>query len=247
MFSRGDYMTVVLDIILAVIFIVLIATAAKKGFVLTVLEVVAIIAALFCASYISEPVAQSAYDMFLKNNVVKTVNAEIDEKTASAKIGDVAFEAIPQYAIDFAECAGVDTQSVKNDINNTISNAVQSGKLDEVGEKVEENCVRPVAVPAMRIILFLVLFVILLLIFRLIAKAVSKAVKLPIVGTLDTVLGGLLGAVRGAAVLLVISTVFVTMLSSGDSDFAAAVRESKVIELVNSYNPFIDKLQELFK
>ena len=233
-------MTVVLDIILAVIFIVLIATAAKKGFVLTVLEVVAIIAALFCASYISEPVAQSAYDMFLKNNVVKTVNAEIDEKTASAKIGDVAFEAIPQYAIDFAECAGVDTQSVKNDINNTISNAVQSGKLDE-------NCVRPVAVPAMRIILFLVLFVILLLIFRLIAKAVSKAVKLPIVGTLDTVLGGLLGAVRGAAVLLVISTVFVTMLSSGDSDFAAAVRESKVIELVNSYNPFIDKLQELFK
>ena len=92
-----------------------------------------------------------------------------------------------------------------------------------------------------------VLFVILLLIFRLIAKALSKAVKLPIVGTLDTVLGGLLGAVRGAAVLLVISTVFVTMLSGGDSDFAVAVRESKVIELVNSYNPFIDKLQELFK
>lgn len=240
-------MTLVLDIILAGIFIVLIATAAKKGFVLTVLEVVAIIAALFCASYISEPISQSTYDMFLKNNIVKTVNAEIDDKTASANIGDVAFEAIPQYAIDFAECAGIDTQSVKTDINNTISNAVQSGKLDEVGEKVEEKCVRPVAVPAIRIILFLVLFVILLLIFRLLAKVISKAVKLPIVGTLDTVLGGLLGAVRGAAVLLVISTVFVTMLSSGDSDFAVAVRESKVIELVNSYNPFIDKLQELFK
>lgn len=240
-------MTLVLDIILAGIFIVLIATAAKKGFVLTVLEVVAIIAALFCASYISEPIAQSSYDMFLKNNIVKTVNAEIDEKTASANIGDVAFEAIPQYAIDFAECAGIDTQSVKISINNTISKTVQSGKFDEVGEKVEENCVRPVAVPAIRIILFLVLFVILLLIFRLVAKALSKAVKLPLVGTLDTVLGGLLGAVRGAAVLLVISTVFVTMLSGGDSDFATAVRESKVIELVNSYNPFIDKLQELFK
>lgn len=240
-------MTLVLDIILAGIFIVLIATAAKKGFVLTVLEVVAIIAALFFASYISEPISQSTYDMFLKNNIVKTVNAEIDDKTASANIGDVAFEAIPQYAIDFAECAGIDTQSVKTDINNTISNAVQSGKLDDVGEKVEEKCVRPVAVPAIRIILFLVLFVILLLVFRLLAKVISKAVKLPIVGTLDTVLGGLLGAVRGAAVLLVISTVFVTMLSSGDSDFAVAVRESKVIELVNSYNPFIDKLQELFK
>lgn len=247
MFSRGDYMTLILDIILAGIFVILVATAAKKGFVLTMLEVVAIIAAIFCASYISEPIAQSSYDMFLKGNIVKTINAEIDEKKSSANINDVAFEAIPQYAIDFAECAGIDTQSVKTDIKNTISKALNNGKFDEVGEKVEENCVRPVAVPAIRIILFLVLFVILLLIFRLIAKALSKAFKLPIVGTLDTVLGGLLGAVRGAAVLLVISTVFVTMLSSGDSDFAVAVRESKVIELVNSYNPFIDKLQDLFK
>lgn len=240
-------MTVVLDIILVFLFVVLVATAAKKGFVLTVLEVIAIIAALFCASYISEPVAQSSYDVFLKGNIVKTVNSEISEKQVSANIGDIAFDAIPQYAIDFAECASVDTQALKTDINNTISNAVNSGKLDELGDIVEEKCVRPIAVPAIRIILFLIIFVVALLIFRLIATALSKTVKLPLVGTLDTVLGGLLGAVRGAAVLLVISTLLVTMLSSGDSDFAAAVRESKVVELVNSYNPFIDKLQALFK
>lgn len=240
-------MTVVLDIILVCLFVVLVATAAKKGFVLTVLEVIAIIAALFCASYISEPVAQSSYDVFLKGNIVKTVNSEISEKQVSANIGDIAFDAIPQYAIDFAECASVDTQALKTDINNTISNAVNSGKLDELGDIVEEKCVRPIAVPAIRIILFLIIFVVALLVFRLIAAALSKTVKLPLVGTLDTVLGGLLGAVRGAAVLLVISTLLVTMLSSGDSDFAAAVRESKVVELVNSYNPFIDKLQELFK
>ncbi len=240
-------MTLLLDIILVGIFVVLVAAASKKGFVLTVLEVVAIIAALFCASYISEPMAQGSYDMFLKGNVVKVINSEIDGKTASAKIGDVAYEAIPQYAIDFAECAGINTQSVKKNINSTVEKAVKSGNLKEIGEKIEENCVRPIAVPAIRIILFFVFFVILLLIFRLLAKAVSKAVKLPIVGTMDTVLGGLIGAVRGAAVLIIISTVFATMLSSGESDFAVAVRESKVIELVNSYNPFIDKLQELFK
>lgn len=240
-------MTLVLDIILAGIFIVLVVGAAKKGFVLTVLEVVAIIAALFCASYISEPIAQTSYDMFIKGSVVKTVNAEISEKKVPANLGDVAFEAIPDYAVSFAECAGIDTQSVKLSINNTISKAVQNGKTNEIGEKVEENCVRPIAVPAIRIILFFILFVILLLIFRLIAKAVSKMVQLPLVGTLDTVLGGVIGALRGAAVLLIVSTVFVTMLSGGDSDFAVAVRESKVIEFVNGYNPFIDKLQGLFK
>lgn len=240
-------MTLVLDIILAGIFIVLVVGAAKKGFILTVLEVVAIIAALFCASYISEPIAQTSYDMFIKNSVVKTINSEISEKVASEKIGDVAFETIPEYAVSFAECAGINTQSVKLSINNTISKAIQNGKTNEIGEKVEENCVRPIAVPAIRIVLFFILFVILLLVFRLIAKAVSKMVQLPIVGTLDTVLGGAIGALRGAAVLIIVSTVFVTMLSNGDSDFAVAVRESKVIEFVNGYNPFVNKLQELFK
>lgn len=240
-------MTLVLDIILAGIFIVLVVGAAKKGFILTVLEVVAIIAALFCASYISEPIAQTSYDTFIKHSVVKTINSEISEKAVSEKIEEVAFDTIPEYAVSFAECAGINTQSVKLSINNTISKAIQNGKTDEIGEKVEENCVRPIAIPAIRIVLFFILFVILLLVFRLIAKAVSKMVQLPIVGTLDTVLGGVIGALRGAAVLIIVSTVFVTMLSNGDSDFAVAVRESKVIEFVNGYNPFVDKLQELFK
>lgn len=240
-------MTLVLDIVLAGIFIVLVASAAKKGFVLTVLEVVAIIAALFCASYISEPIAQTSYDMFLKGNIVKTIDSEIAEKAVPSNLGDVAFDAIPEYAVTFAECAGIDTNSVKTSINSTISKAVQNGKTDKIGEKVEENCIRPIAVPAIRIILFFVMFVILLLVFRLLAKVVSKAVRLPLVRTLDTALGGLIGALRGAVVLIIISTVFVTMLSGGDSDFAVAVRESKIIELVNGINPFVGKLQELFK
>ncbi len=239
-------MTLVLDIILAGIFVVLVATAAKKGFTLTVLEVVAIVAALFCASYVSKPIAQSSYDMFLKNNIVKAIDSEVDEKTVSNDIGDIAFNAIPQYAVDFAGCAGIEVSSLKTTINNTISNVTQSGKLDELGEKVEENCIRPVAVPAIGIIMFLLFFVIFLLLFRLIAKAVSNAVKLPLVGTLDAVLGGLIGAVRGLVVLILISTIFVTMLSNGDSELAVAVRESKVIEAVNEINPFADKLQELF-
>lgn len=239
-------MTLVLDIILAGLFVVLVVTAAKKGFTLTVLEVVAIIAALFCASYVSKPIAQNSYDMFLKNNIVKAIDSEVDEKNLSDNIGDIAFNAIPQYAVDFAGCAGIEVSSLKTTINNTVSKAVESGKIDELGERVEENCIRPVAVPAIGIIMFFVFFIVLLLLFRLVAKALSKAVKLPLVGTLDAVLGGLIGAVRGLVVLIIISTIFVTMLSGGDSEFAVAVRESKIIEAVNEINPFADKLQELF-
>ncbi|MCH5170414.1 MAG: CvpA family protein [Oscillospiraceae bacterium] len=240
-------MTLILDIILAGIFIVLVIAAAKKGFVLTVLEVVAIVAALFCASYISEPVSQGAYDTFLKDNIVENIDSAINEKTGSGDLGVVAIDSIPDYVFTFAECAGIDTNKVKANISTTISGAIQNGKTADIGKKVEENFIRPIAVPAIRIIVFFILFVILLVVFRLLAKAVSKIIRLPLVKNVDTVLGALLGALRGLAVLIIISTVFVTMLSGGDSDFAVAVRESKVIEIVNSINPFIDKLQNSFK
>lgn len=240
-------MTLILDIILAGIFIVLVIAAAKKGFVLTVLEVVAIIAALFCASYISEPVSQTTYDTFLKENIVENIDSAISEKTESKDLGIIAIDSIPNYIFDFAECAGIDTNKVKTNISTTISSGIQNGKTANIGAKVEENCVRPIAVPAIRIILFFILFVILLIVFRLLAKALSKLVKIPIVKNVDTILGALLGALRGLAVLIIISTVFVTMLSGGDSDFAVAVRESKVIEIISKINPFIGKLQASFK
>lgn len=239
-------MATILDIVLVGVFIALVALAAKKGFTLSVLEVVAIIAALFCASYISEPVSQGAYDTFLKGNIVKAINAQVDGKKVSDDIETVAFEAIPDYAIDFAKCAGIDTDKVQNSINSTVSQVVSSGKANELGDKIEETCIRPVAVPAIGIIMFFIFFIILLLVFRLLAKVISKSVKLPIIGSLDAVLGGFIGAVRGIVVLFIVSTVLVTMLSGGDSEFSVAVRESKVLEAINTINPFPEKLQSLF-
>lgn len=240
-------MTLILDLILAGIFVVLVVAAAKKGFVLTILEVVAIIAALFCASYISKPVAQSSYDMFLKHNIEKKINSEISENTVPQNLGDVAFDAIPEYAVTFAECAGINVTGIKTNINNTINNAVAVGQTNTIGEKIAETCIEPIAVAGIGIIMYFISFTIFLLLFRLVAKGVSKAIKLPLVGTLDMLLGAAIGALRGAVVLIIVSTLLVTMLSNGDGDLAVAIHESKVIEIVNGFNPFIDKLQDLFK
>ena len=114
-------MALILDIVLAGIFIVLVVSAAKKGFVLTILEVVAIIAALFCASYFSKPIAQGSYDMFLKGNIEKKINSEISEHQVPQNLGDVAFDSIPEYAVTFAECAGINVSKYLRAIvlNNT--------------------------------------------------------------------------------------------------------------------------------
>lgn len=240
-------MALILDIVLAGIFVVLVVAAAKKGFVLTILEVVAIIAALFCASYFSKPIAQGSYDMFLKGNIEKKINSEISEHQVPQNLGDVAFDSIPEYAVTFAECAGVNVSEIKTNINNTINKAVSNGQVDTIAQKITETCIEPIAVAGIGVIMYFLIFSVLLVVFKLAAKGLSKVARLPLVGTADKLLGAAIGALRGAAVLVIISTVFVTMLAKGDSEFAVAVRESKVIEIVNSFNPFIDKLQELFK
>ena len=72
-------MSIVLDVILVVIFAAFVLTAAKKGFVKTLLELVATILALVLAYQLSPVIAQGAYDGFVKESMITSIEEQIDE------------------------------------------------------------------------------------------------------------------------------------------------------------------------
>lgn len=72
-------MSLVLDIILVVIFAAFVLTAAKKGFVKTLLELVASILALVLAYQLSPLVAQGAYEGVVKESLVTTIEEQLNE------------------------------------------------------------------------------------------------------------------------------------------------------------------------
>ena len=113
-------MTIILDIILIAIFAAFVLFAAKKGFVKTLLELVATILALVLAYQLSPVIAQGAYDGFVKDSMITSIEEKIDENfnvSTTAKKAEVTLEALPEFVVSLASTAGVEIDEIKSKIS----------------------------------------------------------------------------------------------------------------------------------
>lgn len=237
-------MSLILDIILIAIFVVFVLVAAKKGFVKTLLELVAVIAALVLSYQLSPVVAQGAYDSIVKESMITAIEEQIDENfdtATAAKKAEVTLDALPDFMVSLASSAGVEIDEIKSKIS---SEKFSSENLaTELVEKVAE----PIVVGALTIVFFMILAIVLLFVLKFVAHLISKLFDIPLIGTANKVLGGLLGACKGVVVLVFLCTVLDFIFSSGDGELAKAVNDSFVIGLLDNINPFINNLKEMLK
>ena len=104
-------MSFVLDVILVVIFAAFVFAAVKKGFMLSLLELVAVIAALALSYQFSPVVAQAAYDGVVEESLIETVEGQIDENfnlSSTTKQAEVILDAMPEFMVSFASSVGVE-------------------------------------------------------------------------------------------------------------------------------------------
>lgn len=235
-------MSIILDVILVAIFAAFVFFAAKKGFIKTLLELVAVIAALALSYQFSSTLAKGVYDSMVKDNMITAIEEQIDDNvdiSTAAKKAEVTIDALPEFVVSVASSVGVDVDSIKSKI---ISENLNSSNIaTELVEKVAE----PIVIGALKIVSFILLSVILIFILKFAAGFISKLFDVPIVGTANRVLGGLLGACKGVVVLVFICTVLDFIFANGDGELATAVNESYVIGLLDNINPFIDSLKEI--
>ncbi len=236
-------MTIILDVILIGIFAAFVFFAAKKGFVLTLLELVAVVAALVLAYQFSPVVAQGAYDGVVKESMISTIEEQIDENfdtATSAKKAEVTLEALPDFVVSLASSAGVDVNEIKTQIS--------SEKLssENIATELVEKVAEPIVIGALTIVAFIVLAIVLLIALKFAAKLISKLFKIPLVDGVNKALGGVLGACKGILVLVFICTILNFAFSGGDGEFSVAVNESFVIGLLDNINPFVNSLKEIF-
>lgn len=235
-------MSLVLDIILVAVFAAFVFFAAKKGFVKTLLELVAAILALVLAYQLSPLVAQGAYDGFVKESLVSTIEEQIDEKvnvSTAAKKAEVTLEAIPDFMVALAASAGVEISAIKAKISS------EKFSSENIATELVEKIAEPIAVGALTIVIFLILAIVLLIVLKLLANLISKLFDASIVGVANKLLGALLGACKGALVLIFVCTALEFIFASGDGEMAKAVNDSFVIGLLDNINPFINNLKEM--
>lgn len=235
-------MSIVLDVILVVIFAAFVLVAAKKGFVKTLLELVAVAAALVLAYQFSPVVAQGAYDGFVKESMITSIEEQIDENfdtSTAAKKAEVTLEALPDFMVSLASSAGVEI----NDIKAKIASEKFSSK--NVATELVEKVAEPIVIGALTIVFFMILAIVLIFALKFVAHLVSKLFDVPLVGTANKILGGALGACKGVIVLLFLCTILDFLFAKGDGELSVAVNDSFVIGLLDNINPFINNLKEM--
>lgn len=236
-------MFLVIDIILVAVFALFVYTAMKKGFMLSLLEFLAVIISFVLAYSLSPVVAEAAYDGFVEKQLVESVEDKIDENFSLEETGEQAeqlLDAIPDYMVIFAESFGISVNDIKRDL------AKEDLSNENLATELVENIAQPIAIGALTVVSFLILAVVLQIILKVLARLISGVFKLPVIGSANKILGAILGACKGIVVVIFICTVLTVVFSSGDNEIADAVNDSLVINALDEINPFIKSLKDSF-
>ncbi len=234
-------MSIILDVILIAIFAAYVITAAKKGFVRTLLELVAVVAAIFLSFQISPVISQTVYDGFVEKEIVATLEEQISENVDALSVTEKAnavLDSIPDFAVSLAASAGVEISTIKEQISS------QKFDSQNLAQSLVDKIAEPIVVGALTIIIFILLAVVLMIALKFVAKLVSKLFDIPLVKSVNRSLGGVLGAIKGVLVVIVICTALRFIFGGGDGELSVAVNDSFVVGLLDEINPLIDSLKE---
>ena len=233
-------MSIILDVILIAVFAAYVITAAKKGFVRTLLELVAVVAAIFLSFQISPVVSQTVYDGFVEKEIVNALEEQINENVDALSVTETAnavLDSIPDFAVSLASSAGVEISTIKDQI------ASQKIDSQNLAQSLVDKIAEPIVVGALTIIILILLAVVLMIVLKFVAKLISKLFNIPLVKSVNKSLGGVLGAIKGALVVVVICTALRFIFGGGDGELSVAVNDSFVVGLLDEINPLVDSLK----
>lgn len=184
-------MSIFIDALVLIIIAVTAFVSLKRGFVRSVMSVLSLFLTVFIISSVSAPISEFIYDKFVHKSVCEAISEKQNEQLKNG--AKLTFDALPDFAKDAAEIAGINEQSFYEIINN-------NSDLREETEMISQKLVRPTAVKIISIIIDIVLFIILMFVFGLISKFLCGFFKLPLLNEANKFLGAVLGILKGAVI-----------------------------------------------
>lgn len=220
-------MNYLIDLILVGIVLLVVFLGTKKGFVVTVCDLVAGILAVAAAKFASTGVADFIYSNMLK----ETVTAFLTEKYAHLQSGLAgaidnavsAFDFLPDGILAFLQSSGfLDSNALSAEILGSITTV----------EQLEVQIVSPVLLSVLGMICFAILSVIFVFVFRIVGRLISKIIRITKIGEkLDSILGGVCGLIKGCLYAVVIAAV-ICVVSFSNETLASYAADSYICSFI---------------
>lgn len=197
-------MSYVFDGIAIVLILGLGVLGAFRGFFKTIMEIVAVVAALMLAAQFATPLAEKIYDGLFEADLKRAVEVQMADfegnaKESVAKLLEIMPEKPKQMMEDYG-LIDVDSCLKKADVNARV----EGKKAIDV---VIEKSVRPAMINTLTGGCFLVLFVVLLALAIFAVIMLNRVWSLPGLNAINRILGFLVGAAEGAVLVFILANV----------------------------------------
>lgn len=219
-------MAYIVDILIIILFAAIVFSSYRKGFFVSLFDLIGTFLALIAARALSVELAGQVFDNFIRATAENTLANSLGEvgTTDYALQAEQALNSIPDSLNGIMTFIGIDKQNILD----KVSSANVSG--DNLVETIMINVVEPIGTAVVQFVLFAVLALVLALAVKLIVKLLNLIIKsLPAVKQFNSALGVVFGIFRGLIVVVIISMIIGVV--------ASFINNESVIEAVN--NSFI--------
>lgn len=225
-------MPYIIDIIFILILGVVIITSTKKGFILSLFELVGTIFSFIAARVLSQSFAPAVFEKFVRPGT---------ENLLAQNLGDVAttdygtqieqvINSIPESFSSLLSLMGIEKQAL---IDKVASSDYASGSLLD---SVMTSIVEPVGTAIVQFILFAILVAAITVILRVVVKLLDKIIKkIPAIKQMNSALGAVVGIIRGLLVCVIVAMVLAVAAGFINNEiFLTAVDGSFVVGAVQN-------------
>ena len=240
-------MSLILDGLIIVIFLVAILLGYKRGFFKSIIQLVGCIAAAFIAFSLSTPIASGVYNQFISPSVTKEISSGI-EKAGSESVETALDDILDNLPGPLLNALTVFNLGSPDKIKERLPNSLD-GTAAQVSATIEEKIVRPAAVSLLRLLCFFILFIILMVVVGVFATVVGRLFRFPVLRQTDGLLGAVLGAAQGVVFVFVAVTIMSLIAASSKSDdklTRAVMNDTLIVHSVENVNPITDTLNDMF-
>lgn len=229
------------DIVVIAIVLLVVVLSAKKGFVASCLDTFSMAISAFVSYKFCTPVANSLYDMFIKNLVKTEFRRALDEMSSSLSVSEKIagmIESLPETAVKLANSVGIDVNGLSSSL--AIGNTSDEVLIETVADKLAYS----IMITLTEIVVFVVLFILATILIRFISNFFSSNLeKLPVVGKVDTLLGGVLGLIKAVVIVFAGSVIIYIIAQTAEPGSALeSIKNSQFYIFMEQYNPIIDML-----
>ena len=225
-------MPYIIDIIFILILAVVVITSVKKGFIVSLFELVGTIASFVAARLLSDSLASPVFEKFVAPGAEKLLSENLGE-VATTDYGaqiESAINSIPDFFTSILSLMGIDKAEL---VEKVASSDFASGTLLD---SLMESVVTPVGTAVVQFILFAVLVALITLVLRVLVRLLDKIIKkIPAIKQMNSALGGVVGAVRGVLTVVILSILLAVAAGFiNNESFITAVEGSFIVGTVQN-------------